>query len=112
MKTLINNWVEQHDLFGLDYITAKATVGDYSFDIRYDCDQVDSSKKPINCGLWVSIFYKGIRLTSKPGPTLEELKNRAEIWLRQEIISYYRKNCSLYTEEELKIILIEVFDKI
>jgi len=52
MKTIINNWIEQDEYFGLNYSTAKATAGDYHFDIRYDCDQMYSSKKPNDkCGL-------------------------------------------------------------
>jgi len=109
MNTKINNWIEQNKLFGLDYSTAKAIVGDYRFDIRYDADKIDSSIKPDNnCRLWLTIYYKECRLTSKSGSSLEELKSKAEIWLRQEIVSYYRKNCALYTEEELKGIVIEI----
>lgn len=110
METKINNWIEQANFFGLDYATAKATVGAYEFDIIYDCDGIydKGSKsirddiKPNNCGLTLIIRYKNRVMYSGFGDTVDELKNFAEKWLRSEVLNYYRKYCVMFSEAELR----------
>ena len=102
METKINNWIQQEKYFGLDFSTAKATVGDYHFDIRYDADLRDSSIRPDNCALSVSVKYRDKHIATFSGDTVDQLKNFSETYLRKEVFDYYSKHCTMFAEEELK----------
>lgn len=109
MGNKINNWIEQGRFFGLDYSTAKATIGDYTFDIRYDCDGVYDRRerrfrndiKPI-CGVCINVNYKKRQFYSAFAKDIEQAKTLCESWLRSEVLNYYRKHCTMYNESELK----------
>lgn len=109
IETKINNWVEQEKFYGLDYSTAKAIVGDYTFDIRYDCcgqftkkNGVRNDIKPTNCGLVLDVRYKNERRVTKFADSVKALKFFAECWLRKEVLNYYAKYCVMFSEAELR----------
>lgn len=93
--SVINNWKEQFELFGLDYSTSVAKIGDYSFDIRYDCDLFNPKNKPDKCGLVLWITYLKSHRAHKFGGTLEELKLYANNWFKNELTSYHDKYFTL-----------------
>ncbi len=110
MKTkMINNWIEQTKFFGLDYSASKAVVGDYTFDIRYDCDGVYDRRekrfrtniKP-NCGVCVIAYFKKRQFYSAFANDIEQAKNLCEQWLHAEVLNYYRKYCVMVSEAELR----------
>lgn len=108
-ETKINNWVEQNKYYGLDHSTANTRVGDYEFDIRYDCCGTLTKKggirediKPDNCGLVLTIQYKGKHMYTKFGSTLIDLKKFSETWLRKEVFDYYNTYCIMYSQGELR----------
>lgn len=85
------NWIEQNTHYGLDYPSAKADVGDYCFDIRYDSDGLDHSKKP-NCGLVLSVYYKTNRMKMVFGKTIDGLKSESEEIFKTEVEKYIFKH--------------------
>ena len=107
MENKIKNWVEQEKYFGLDYATAKAKVGQYEFDIRYDSDGTYTKKDGVtdnvkpNCGLTLMIYYKKTIMYDGFGYSVEELKKFCELWFRKEVLNYYRKYCVMFDEAEL-----------
>ena len=103
MENKFKKWYEQEKYFGLDYPSAQNRVGDYEFEIRYDCDLLDASKKPDNCGLYLSIRYKGKELETRFGNSIEELKAVAEKWWEKEISNYKKKHLSFDDSKRKKM---------
>ena len=106
---MINNWTEQKKYFGLDYSAAKAVVGDYVFDIRYDCNGVyDRREKRFRtdiqptCGVCLNITFKKRQFYSAFATNIEQAKILCEQWLRSEVLNYYRKYCVMVSEAELR----------
>ena len=104
MEPKIKNWEEQDELFELDYCSVKATMGNYRFDIRYDCDQMDSKKRPgNNCGVCLTIYYKHKgSIHSAFAHTVEGAKKKAEKWLLEEVAGFFSDFSELYTMDELR----------
>lgn len=106
---MINNWIEQTKYFGLDYSSAKAVVGEYSFDIRYDCDGVYDRKekrfrvdKQPNYGVCVMAYFKKRQFYSAFAKDIDTAKMLCEQWLHTEVLNYYRKYCVMVSEAELR----------
>ncbi len=109
METKINNWVEQTKYFGLDYSASKAKIGQFEFDIRYDCDGTYDRRerrfrtdiKP-NCGVCVTITFKKRQFYSAFAKDIVQGKELCEQWLRSEVLNYYAKYCVMFSEAELR----------
>ena len=78
-------WIEQNNLFGLDYSTKLGTYKDFTFDIRYDYDG-NPSEKP-ECGLWLTVYFCGAKVMSANG-TLDGLTKSAENYLERFLRKY------------------------
>lgn len=98
MEKNIIFWIDQNELFGLDFSTSKARIGDYTFDIRYDCDSANPREKPNNCGVSLRITYRGAKVHGAYSNTVERLKIVSETWFKREVVCYYKKYCILYEE--------------
>lgn len=74
-------WQEENKVFfGLDYSTLKGSWNDFNFDIRYDYDG-NYKEKPIDCGLWLTIYFKNKPLKSSCSKDIQFLKKIAEKFL-------------------------------
>lgn len=89
MKVNIN-WTEQSEFFGLNYSTKRGEYLDYTFDIRYDYDG-DIKTKP-DCGLCLTIYFKGAQIERGIFGNLEYLTLFSETYLKREIARYQLPN--------------------
>ena len=78
-------WIEQHNLFGLDFSTKLGTYKDFTFDIRYDYDG-NPSENP-KCGLCLTVYFCGAKVMSAYG-TLDILTKTAENYLERFLRKY------------------------
>lgn len=78
-------WIEQNNLFGLDYSTKLGTYKDFTFDIRYDYDGKPNEKP--ECGLWLTVYFCGAKVMSANG-TLEGVTKSAENYLERFLQKY------------------------
>ena len=83
-------WQEQQDkFFGLDYSTKRGDFYDYHFDIRYDCDMRNPEIVP-NCGLTMTITKGRISLKTIFGNSVEDLTERALLYLQKESDKFHK----------------------
>ncbi len=101
IKPLIN-WTEQNTLFGLDYSTKVGKYKDFKFDIRYDYDG-DPKHNP-NCGLFMIVYFQGVRLREYWAGTISHLTESAEECLSLFLAKYQD---GMYAEKELTGIAVD-----
>lgn len=76
-------WEEENNkYYGLDYSYLKGKWNDFTFDIRYDYEG-DSTVKPLNCGMWLTIYFRKNRLQSTFSRDLNQLKNISVNFLKE-----------------------------
>jgi hypothetical protein len=80
-------WTDSDKFYGLDYSTRLGKFKDFTFDIRYDCDQINSKVKPEKCGMVLCIYFKGARIEDKLG-NLKGLTNYSERYIQNEIAKW------------------------
>lgn len=74
-------WQEENKVFfGLDYSTLTGNWNDFNFDIRYDSDGLEK-EKPINCTMWLTIYFGNKPIKSSFSKDIEVLKRRANNFL-------------------------------
>ncbi len=100
-KPLIS-WTEQNTLFGLDYSTKVGKYKDFKFDIRYDYDG-DPKNNP-NCGIFMLVYFNGVRLREYWSGRISDLTESAEEYLRLFLAKYQD---GMYAEKELTGIAVD-----
>lgn len=90
MKKTINliQWQTNSRFYGLDYSTRFGVYKDFTFDIRYNYCGKPNIEPPINCGLWLTIYFKHAKIESIHSASEVGLMEESEKYLELFLINY------------------------